>query len=362
MKFIFWQNVISIHQSAFIKALSRDHDVVLVAQEELTNQRKADGWNIPEMGNATILIAPNEDKIIDLLSVKDAKQVFSGIDAYPMVYNAFKKAISMGCDISVMMEPYQWQGFKGFFRRCKYSIHALRFGNSINHIFATGDLGVKVFRKAGFPHSKLHHWGYFTEQSIQNNLNENNTPKIIFVGSIDKRKNILSLVEVANKHKDLYEDFFIIGGGPLEKELQNAIKDNDKIHFLGRLKNEAVASIIASCDLLVLPSLFDGWGAVINEALSQGTRVLCSENCGASSLLDGNIRGGIFSLHNQDSLSHEFVRWLNKGVITPDQRKEISDWAKHNISGESAADYFISTLHLHSSDTVHFTPSPTKKM
>lgn len=344
MKIIFWQNVISIHQSAFIKALSLEHDVVLVAQEEITSQRKADGWNIPDMGIATIIIAPEEDRIIDLLSVKNAKQVFSGIDAYPMVYNAFKKAISMRCDISVMMEPYQWRGFKGFLRRCKYSIHALHYGKHINHVFATGALGVKVFQKDGFPLPKIHQWGYFTEQTIHNNVNENVTPKIIFVGSIDKRKNILSLVEVANKHKELYGDFFIIGGGPLENDLQNSIKDNDKIHFLGRLKNEEVASIIAQCDLLILPSIFDGWGAVVNEALSQGTRVLCSENCGASSLLDGNIRGGEFSLDAPEYLSEEFEYWLKKGTLKYIERKVISDWANDHISGQVAANYFVETL------------------
>ena len=56
------------------------------------------------------------------------------------------------------------------------------------------------------------------------------------------------------------------------------------------------------CDLLVLPSLFDGWGAVVNEALQAGMRVLCSTACGAASLLDGRQRGGSFDPDRPESL------------------------------------------------------------
>ncbi len=342
MKFVFWQNVISIHQSAFIKALANKYDVTLIAAEDITEQRKADGWSIPDMGAAKVLVAPSQTKIEELLSQKDTKQVFSGIDAFPMVYAVFKQAITEGCDISVMMEPYQWQGLKGFMRRCKYAFHALRYSKYIKHIFATGDLGVKAFRKAGFPAKKLHQWGYFTEQNVANTTSQNSKPKLIFVGSIDKRKNILALVDAANKCQELYDEFLIIGGGPLETELKEAIRKNNKIHYLGRVHNEAVAPLIASCDLLVLPSLFDGWGAVVNEALSQGTRVLCSDNCGAASLLDGSSRGGVFNLNDKESLATELKKWLSEEPLSVEDRKEIAIWSSKAISGSVASQYFES--------------------
>lgn len=340
MKFVFWQNVISIHQSAFIKALAKNNTVILVTAEDITDQRKADGWSIPDMGCATVIVAPSQAKIEELLTQQDTKHVFSGIDAYPMVYSALKKAIVKKCDISVMMEPYQWQGVKGFLRRCKYAFYALRYGMSINHIFATGNLGIRAFRKAGFPEKKLHQWGYFTEQSIANARIQNMKPKLIFVGSIDKRKNILALVAAANKCRDLYDEFLIVGGGPLENELKEAIYKNNKIHYLGRIHNEAVAPLIAACDLLVLPSLFDGWGAVVNEALSQGTRVLCSDNCGAATLLDNEKRGGVFDLNDKDSLSNELNKWLSKGALTTEERNDIANWSSQAISGATAAQYF----------------------
>lgn len=359
MKFVFWQNIVSIHQNAFIKALcARGNDVTLVVQEELTPDRQADGWEVPDMGGANVIVAPGEKEMEALLADHEARQVFSGIDAYPMVYRAFKRAVAMGCDVSVMMEPYQWQGVKGALRRGKYMLHALRYGRSISRIFATGDLGVRAFRKAGFPKEKLFQWGYFTEQTEGTAKERKGLPRIIFVGSIDERKNILGLVEAATGNENLFSDFLIAGGGPLETELKERIAAHPKIHYLGRVKNTAVPDLLAASDLLVLPSRFDGWGAVVNEALGQGTRVLCSDACGAAAMLDGEFNGGTFKASSQESLNERLAYWLAKGPLSLDTRDEIRDWAAENISGERAARYFSEALSSLSADNQLFTPTP----
>ena len=48
---------------------------------------------------------------------------------------------------------------------------------------------------------------------------------------------------------------------------------------------------MAAADVLVLPSRFDGWGAVVNEALMVGTPVICSDRCGASDVIENGRNG-----------------------------------------------------------------------
>lgn len=345
MKFVFWQNVISIHQSAFIKALAREHEVTLIAAEELDVQRRNEKWSIPSMGNARIIIAPSDCVINRLIEQADTEHIFSGINAYPMVYKAFKIAVKRGLKVSVMAEPYEWAGFKGFLRRLMYAGLFLRFGRNIRHLFATGNMGVMCYRKAGFPSERIHQWGYFTEQPELNIFDSSNRllPNIIFIGKIDERKNILSLVEVVKRHSDLFDRFYVIGIGTLEAELKESIKDKPKIKYVGAVPNSEVLDYLTNCDLLVLPSHFDGWGAVVNEALLSGVRVLCSDRCGASVLLDGMERGGTFNLKVEGDLENELVDWLSKGVLTTADRNKISQWAQNNISGLIAAKYFVAT-------------------
>ena len=77
MQFVFWQNMISIHQSALIKALAREHGVLLAVQTDFEGERESSGWTVPDMGNARILISP------------DARTVEETLRAHPAAVHVF---------------------------------------------------------------------------------------------------------------------------------------------------------------------------------------------------------------------------------------------------------------------------------
>ncbi len=135
--------------------------------------------------------------------------------------------------------------------------------------------------------------------------------------------------------------FTIIGDGPLQNECIKLSKLNPKIELLGRLPNNVAKAKMAEYDYLVLPSLYDGWGAVVNEALSAGTRVLCSNACGASILIDGETRGCSF---NNENAVKTITAWSKKGRLSESDRNTIRKWALQHISGEAAADYFVKII------------------
>jgi glycosyltransferase involved in cell wall biosynthesis len=57
---------------------------------------------------------------------------------------------------------------------------------------------------------------------------------------------------------------------------------SDRVLFRGVMPVTAVGSVLAACDVLVLPSRFDGWGVVLNEAASAGLALVASEKVGAA--------------------------------------------------------------------------------
>jgi glycosyltransferase involved in cell wall biosynthesis len=119
--------------------------------------------------------------------------------------------------------------------------------------------------------------------------------------------------------------------------LQQAIR-NTKCNYWGKVPNQEVHKIIADSDVLILPSIYDGWGAVVNEALMCGTPVIASNNCGSSILLQ-SIRGRVFSIE-KDNLDEVLQGFLSVLPYDINKRKEIKNWALQNISGEAAAKYF----------------------
>lgn len=343
MKFTFWQNIISIHQSAFIKVLAEEHHVILVAEQSIEIDRKSQGWNVPEMDKVKIVTNPDRHEISCLL-VNDTIHVFSGINVYPMVKYAFKSAVKKKLKVGVNLEPFRPDGLKGFFRTFKYIFLSIKYGKSIDFLLATGELACKEYQNAGFSAEKIFNWAYYIE-SFNNSESKPALaiaalPNILFVGSLDKRKNIIQLVNTCIKHSDHFNELIIIGDGPLKKDVLLRISNHPNIRYLGNLSNAEVRSMMTKSDLLVLPSLFDGWGAVVNEALHSGMQVIASENCGASVLLDGDIWGEKFYFKGKNDLETVLLRWLGKGPVSTERRQEIKTWSQNHISGEVAASYF----------------------
>ena len=190
MKF-FLANIISIHQSAFLNALSVKHEVVLVVEKDLEKERRQQGWSVPGLEKINIVVAPSENQTIEILN-ESAVQVFSGIAAYPLVRKAFRYAIKNGLKTGVLMEPFNWIGLKGKIRWLKYYLMKIRFGNKIDFIATTGELGTSQYASIGFDKHSIFEWGYFVELSellINNEINKGNLQKPLFCVGVHEERN-----------------------------------------------------------------------------------------------------------------------------------------------------------------------------
>lgn len=349
MKYVFWQNMLSIHQAPFLRALSQSHDVCLVVSHAIEERRLKVGWSIPDFGQTDIVIEPDLDKMNMMLANKDTIHVFSGINLskYPLMRKAFNLGIKQNAKIGIMSEPFNISGMKGKIRTVKYMHLSAKYNNKLSFILTTGKEGRRCYERTCFSKEKIFDWGYFTEK-VSGNTNRDvielkEKINLIFIGSIDKRKNVLSLIESFISVDNSSARLIVIGNGALEQELKTKIKNSPNIDFLGRVDNNNISDYISASDLLILPSVFDGWGAVVNEALMCGTPVVASDYCGASVLLDGKQRGEIFSV-KKDNLSTILDKWIKKGKVSDKQRAKIKHWSEENISGEVSSHYFLEIM------------------
>lgn len=345
MKLFFWQNIISPHQMDFIKEVSKLYNVVLVIDEVQDKYRNNDGWEIPDFSFVKMYVQPNAEVLNQLFQNKEDVHVFSGIGAYKYVNKGFKKAIKHNAKIGVFSEPINMEGYKGFLKLIKGNVQRLKYGNKINFIAATGNLGIKTYLKFGYNPNKIFQWGYFVNQTqYQNVIKQHN---IVYVGQLTERKQILNFTKFFIENKGLgFKLLNIIGKGPQQKELEDLIrasKSENEIYLLGRLSSEKTLELISRSSLLVIPSVFDGWAVVVNEALLCGTPVIASSNVGANILLDGENRGEVFEYDNMNELKHVIEKWSRKRLNNNDS-ENIKNWAIKNISPHSAACYFKEIL------------------
>ncbi len=169
---------------------------------------------------------------------------------------------------------------------------------------------------------------------------------ISFVGQCIPRKGIEILLKALSMVGTPHWHLRIVGDGSQRQSLEElTVKLGivDRVHFLGVKANTEVREILARTDLFVLSSYFDGWGAVVNEALMGGVPVVCSEYCGAADLVRTSGHGETFRTGSTEDLARVLGRWIEKGPLTSMQRSEIRAWSKC-IEGEAAARYLIKII------------------
>jgi len=349
MKFVFWQNCPSIHQIPMIRLLAQKHEVVLMAEKELSSYRKSCGWTIPEAKNFQLFMKPTEGQIRKLLDQSaDAIHIVVGFHLSPLLRRILRENCRRGCKVLVFSESariYATSRLCRYLRHIRTWLDAFSLRKRIGGVLAVGEVGTRYFSGNGFTR-KTFEFAYFPECAMIDCAllqSENMKPKLIFIGSIDSNKNILLLVSELLKRTESFDHFTIIGDGPLAQELDDLISVCPQMTHIPRVPNAEISRYICQNDILLLPSLWDGWGAVVSEALLCGTRVICSEYCGAETLIRGN-RGTVFSFGKGLSLAEALDKELSAGKNTPERRKSIQEWAEDRISPQSGVQYLKEIL------------------
>jgi glycosyltransferase involved in cell wall biosynthesis len=105
--------------------------------------------------------------------------------------------------------------------------------------------------------------------------------RLIYSGRLIGQKNVLefqlSAANLARRRPDLKIEILWLGDGELRDRLQAApVPENLVQQFVGYVSYDDMPAIYGSCGALVLPSSFDEWGLVVNEAMASGLPVLGS--------------------------------------------------------------------------------------
>ena len=112
----------------------------------------------------------------------------------------------------------------------------------------------------------------------------NSSRVIIFSGRLVAIKCVDLLIkaflEVSERFPNI--ELLIVGYGPEEQRLKKMAWGNSRIHFLGHRGIDEIPGIYGISDILVLPSISEPWGLVVNEAMACGCAIIASDRCGCS--------------------------------------------------------------------------------
>ena len=140
--------------------------------------------------------------------------------------------------------------------------------------------------------------------------------RILFAGQLSLRKGVATLLRALSNigRRDWKVDFF----GPVSGEVQKDLADyqgNIPLQFHGSVSQPSLAEAMRQSSVLVLPSLEEGFGLVVPQALACGTPCIVSDQVGAKDLISHQENGSIFPVGEPDVLAAELDFWAGQKTV-----------------------------------------------
>jgi len=202
------------------------------------------------------------------------------------------------------------------------------------------------YQKVGFRKESIFQFGYCglfyksSEISDSNSYKERENLRFLYVGQLIHRKGVDILLNALKKIYSADFSLRICGDGPERKSLEKLAKElciDHKVSFRGQLNKEELIKEYKEADLLILPSRFDGWGAVLNEAAYHSVPLIAAKGVrGARELITTFKNGFIFDNENELGDMLNFI-CSHKGIL-PEMRTNsfriASDYAPEKLAAK----------------------------
>ena len=190
-------------------------------------------------------------------------------------------------------DPFQYRPrWKRFLQACLGKAIAPR----AKAVFPVSHFAEEFFLSLGVEKAAIFPFAYFRATPDPRPLPRTSGREAIFVGQLITRKGLDWLIEsiapLLTERTDIH--LTLLGAGDMRETLERRVLELDlagRIRFELPVESTSIPQRLAAADILVLPSRWDGWGLVVNEALSVGIPAIVSDRCGAADVIRHGING-----------------------------------------------------------------------
>ena len=138
-------------------------------------------------------------------------------------------------------------------------------------------------------------------------------PFVLWVGTLEPRKNLAAVLSLAPMLDARGTDLVLVGpdgwSGAADQVNKAVAAGRGAIKWLGRVETEDLAALYAEAQLFVFPSLAEGFGLPVVEAMAHGTAVVTSRGTATEEAGGGCV--ALVDPHDHVELGHSVQRLLD---------------------------------------------------
>jgi len=158
---------------------------------------------------------------------------------------------------------------------------------------------------------------------------------LLYYGGFRKNKNVELLLHAFDLLKNDSDLKLILVGNPGDAEmglkaLVNSLNLDERVIFYGFATEEELVTLLDNCRLFVFPSLFEGYGLPVLEAMTRGAAIVCSNKASLPEIGGNSIH--YFNINSPESLAQEIQyvlnneNYYNKLKIMAKERSQLLTW------------------------------------
>lgn len=157
---------------------------------------------------------------------------------------------------------------------------------------------------------------------------------VIWAGSFTQTKGIGYLLE-ALASQPVPDAELVLAGYPSGTDPVTSYEESIRVRRLGRLTRPELGKVMSKCHVHVFPTLLDGFGRNLIEAMASGLPVITTSNCAGPDLIDDGITGFIVPIRDPEAIKEKLC-WVHEN---PAEAHEMGLRASARVSSLTKPDY-----------------------
>lgn len=332
--------------------------VIYVCNRDFPEYRKKTNWDDGDFGDADVIYLSEyenpDEKVKEIIKMYPhainvvtafSKNIFKRIQKYLFVKG--KK------NIAFSERPVNYGGILVSILRLlnnniKYRYHYFKFDKYISIFLPLGQKGVADFNRFGWNNSKLFPFMYnplIPKYEIKELKRVSNNIRFLYVGRFFyETKGIDILMKASSLLKGNNWKLDLVGG--YGKDANKVIKWAEKqvkVNYIGSWPSEEVGKNMGNYDVVIIPSRYDGWNLLANEAITARIGTIITDEAVSDEMIKASGAGKVVAAGNVPALANAMQEVINNPEIVVDWKQKALKY-EPCISSEIVGNYFINIL------------------